>query len=100
MAMAVPATVLAAAVFAAFVICVVLVVVTPEIGIDLELALQVSGDHVGDLARRSADDLNPDFAVANRVPTGIEAVYVNGRPAYSPDPEFKTVRSGKVLRIK
>jgi len=41
-----------------------------------------------------------DFAVANRAPTGIEAVCVNGRRAYSPDPEVKTVRAGKVLRIK
>ena len=45
-------------------------------------------------------DSKADFAVANRVPTGIESVYVNGRLAYSPDPGVKTVRAGKVLRIK
>ena len=45
-------------------------------------------------------DSKADFAVANRVPTGIEAVYVNGQPAYSPDSSVKTVRAGKVLRIK
>ena len=45
-------------------------------------------------------DSKADFAVSNRVPTGIEAVYVNGQPAYSPDPGVKTVRAGKVLRIK
>ena len=41
-----------------------------------------------------------DFAVANRAPTGIEAVYVNGKLAYSPNSKAKTFRAGKVLRIK
>ena len=41
-----------------------------------------------------------NFAVANRVPTGIEAVYVNGKLAYSPKSKAKTFRAGKVLRIK
>ncbi|MBO4631260.1 MAG: amidohydrolase family protein [Lentisphaeria bacterium] len=45
-------------------------------------------------------DSKADFAVVSRVPTGIEAVYVNGQLAYSPDPGVKTVRAGKVLRIK
>ena len=45
-------------------------------------------------------DSKADFAVANRVPTGIEAVYVNGKLAYSPDSGAKTFRAGKVLRIK
>ena len=45
-------------------------------------------------------DSKADFAVANRKPTGVEAVYVNGNLAYSPDPEVKTTRSGRVLRIK
>ena len=45
-------------------------------------------------------DSKADFAVANRKPTGVEAVYVNGKLAYSPDPEIKTTRPGRVLRIK
>ena len=45
-------------------------------------------------------DSKADFAVANRTPTGVEAVYVNGKLAYSPDSGTKTFRAGKVLRIK
>ena len=45
-------------------------------------------------------DSAADFAVANRKPTGVEAVYVNGQIAYSADPEVGTVRAGRVLRIK
>ena len=45
-------------------------------------------------------DSKADFAEANRVPTGIESVYVNGKLAYSPNPDAKTFRAGKVLRIK
>ncbi|MBE6372861.1 MAG: hypothetical protein E7055_12420 [Lentisphaerae bacterium] len=45
-------------------------------------------------------DSKADFLVVNRVPTGIDSVYVNGQLAYSPDPEVKTVRAGRVLRIK
>ena len=45
-------------------------------------------------------DSKADFAVSNRKPTGVEAVYVNGKLAYRPDPEVKTTRSGRVLRIK
>ncbi len=41
-----------------------------------------------------------NFAAANRVPTGIKAVYVNGKLAYSPNSKAKTYRAGKVLRIK
>jgi len=45
-------------------------------------------------------DCAADFAVANRAPTGVEAVYVNGELAYSPDAGAKTARAGRVLRIK
>ena len=45
-------------------------------------------------------DSKADFTVTNRAPTGVEAVYVNGRLAYSPDSDAKTFRAGKVLRIK
>ena len=45
-------------------------------------------------------DSKADFAVANRVPTGVEAVYVNGKLAYSSDSSAKTTRAGRVLRIK
>ena len=45
-------------------------------------------------------DSKADFAVANRVPTGVEAVYVNGKLAYSPDSSARTTRAGRVLRIK
>ena len=41
-----------------------------------------------------------DFAVANRVPGGIKAVYVNGKLAYAPNSGAETFRAGKVLRIK
>ena len=47
-----------------------------------------------------AYDSKADFAVTNRAPTGIEAVYVNGKLAYSPDSGAKTLRAGQVLRIK
>ena len=45
-------------------------------------------------------DSKADFAVANRAPTGIESVYVNGKLAYSPNSDAKTFRAGRVLRIK
>ncbi len=45
-------------------------------------------------------DCGADFAVANRVPTGIDAVYVNGELAYRPDAEAPARRAGRVLRIK
>ena len=45
-------------------------------------------------------DSEADFAVANREPTGLSAVYVNGELAYRPDGRGKTARSGRVLRIK
>ena len=45
-------------------------------------------------------DSRADFAVANRPATGVEAVYVNGKLAYSPDTGVKTTRPGRVLRIK
>ena len=44
-------------------------------------------------------DSSADFAVANRAPTGVLAVYVNGKLAYSPAGD-KTTRAGRVLRIK
>ena len=44
-------------------------------------------------------DSKADFAVANRKPTGVYAVYVNGKLAYSPDPDAETTRAGRVLRI-
>ena len=45
-------------------------------------------------------DSQADYAVPNRRAQGVQAVYVNGRLAYSPDPEVKTFRPGKMLRIK
>jgi len=45
-------------------------------------------------------DSKADFIQANRIPTGVEAVYVNGKLAYSPDPVAETVRAGRVLRIR
>ena len=45
-------------------------------------------------------DSKADFAAANKAPTGVEAVYVNGQLSYSPDPDVKTVRAGRVLRIR
>ena len=45
-------------------------------------------------------DCAADFAVANRPPTGVEAVYVNGKLAYSPESGVKTARAGRVLRVK
>ena len=47
-----------------------------------------------------AYDSKADFAVTNRAPTGIEAVYVNGKLAYAPNSDAKTFRAGKILRIK
>ena len=45
-------------------------------------------------------DSKADFRVTSRKPTGVKAVYVNGKLAYSSDPEAKTARAGRVLRIK
>ena len=45
-------------------------------------------------------DSEADFVRSNRTPTGVESVYVNGELAYSCDPEAKTVRAGRVLRIR
>ena len=45
-------------------------------------------------------DSKADFAVSNRPPTGVDSVYVNGQLAFSPDPSVKTIRAGRVLRIK
>ena len=45
-------------------------------------------------------DSKADYAVPNRRAEGVHAVYVNGRLAYSPDPEVDTQRPGKMLRIK
>ena len=45
-------------------------------------------------------DSAADYGHANRTPTGVGAVYVNGELAYSSDPDAKTVRAGRVLRIR
>ncbi|MBQ7176744.1 MAG: D-aminoacylase [Victivallales bacterium] len=45
-------------------------------------------------------DSKADFAKVNCPPTGVNAVYVNGKLAYSSNPEAKTFRAGHVLRIK
>ena len=45
-------------------------------------------------------DSKADYAVPNRKAEGVHAVYVNGKLAYSPDPEIKTFRPGKMLRIR
>ena len=44
-------------------------------------------------------DSKADYAVPNRRAEGVHAVYVNGKLAYSPDPEVKTFRPGKMIRI-
>lgn len=45
-------------------------------------------------------DSKADYSVPNRRAEGVYAVYVNGKLAYSPDPEVKTFQPGKMLRIK
>ena len=62
----------------------------------------VAPGYFADLVLLDLDEFDcaADFAVANRPPTGVEAVYVNGKLAYSPDPEAPTARAGRVLRIK
>ena len=45
-------------------------------------------------------DSKADYAVPNRRAEGVHGVYVNGKLAYSPDPEVKTSRPGKMLRIR
>ena len=45
-------------------------------------------------------DSQADYAVPNRRAEGVSAVYVNGKLAYSPDPERQLCRAGKMLRIK
>ena len=47
-----------------------------------------------------AAEAEADFAKVNCPPTGVNAVYVNGKLAYSSNPEAKTFRAGHVLRIK
>lgn len=44
-------------------------------------------------------DSQADYAVPNQRAEGVSAVYVNGQIAYSADPEIKTMRPGKMLRI-
>ena len=44
-------------------------------------------------------DSSADYAHPNIRAEGVHAVYVNGEPAYSPDPEVKTFRPGRMLRI-
>ena len=62
----------------------------------------ISPGYFADLVLLDLDryDSKADFAVVNRAPTGVDAVYVNGKLAYSPDPEVETTRAGRVLRIK
>ncbi len=45
-------------------------------------------------------DSKADYVVPNRAAEGVYGVYVNGSPAYFPDPEVKTFRPGKMLRIR
>ena len=45
-------------------------------------------------------DSAADYARPNVRAEGVRAVYVNGELAYSPDPEVKTARPGRMLRIK
>ena len=45
-------------------------------------------------------DSAADYARPNVRAEGVHAVYVNGKLAYSPDPEVKTARPGRMLRIK
>ena len=45
-------------------------------------------------------DSDADYGHANRIPTGVDSVYVNGKLAWSCNPEAKTVRAGRVLRIR
>ena len=45
-------------------------------------------------------DSDADYGCSNRKPSGVDSVYVNGRLAYSSDPEAETVRAGRVLRIR
>ena len=62
----------------------------------------VAPGYFADLVMLDLDkfDCEADFAVANRAPTGVEAVYVNGQLAYSADPGVGTFRAGRVLRIR
>ena len=62
----------------------------------------ISPGYFADLVLLDLDryDSKADFKVSNRKPTGVEAVYVNGELAYSPDRKIKTTRAGRVLRIK
>ena len=62
----------------------------------------ISPGYFADLVLLDLDryDSKADFKVTSRKPTGVEAVYVNGKLAYSSDPEAKTTRAGRVLRIK
>ena len=45
-------------------------------------------------------DSKADYSTPNRRADGVYAVYVNGRLAFSADPERQTCRAGKMLRIK
>ena len=45
-------------------------------------------------------DSNADYVTPNRRAQGVKSVYVNGSLAYDIDPEIKTERPGKMLRIK
>ena len=62
----------------------------------------ISPGYFADLVLLDLDkfDSKADFSAATKAPTGVEAVYVNGQLSYCPDPEVKTVRAGRVLRIR
>lgn len=62
----------------------------------------ISPGYFADLVLLDLDryDSKADFAVVNRKPTGVKAVYVNGKLAYSTDRGVETTRAGRVLRIK
>jgi len=56
----------------------------------------IASGYFADMALLDLDryDGEADFAVANRTPTGVEGVYVNGLPAYSPTPMSTPSGSG------
>ena len=61
----------------------------------------VAPGYFADLALLDLDkyDSFADYAHPNVRAEGVRAVYVNGGLAYSPDPEVKTFRPGRMLRI-
>ena len=45
-------------------------------------------------------DSKADYSVPNKRSEGISQVYVNGKLAFAQDPDVKTFRPGRMLRIK